>query len=307
MGLAKAVPPEWIKTASEAEAWALLLVLQEVVGIPRITTDCLTVVKMAEAGIGRATDSRCLLARTWGEITSMVGGDLSELAKALRWMPAHVTAVSFSNREDSRGNRIGPIDWRANQIADALAKQAAATCQTRVKAEQMIEAAEEAVEFYGAMLGRLAHLANNCPGTVTHADGTTKAILMRDSTSLNSHHSRRQRSRMRGDQQPSTENVSSGEAAQSASRQQGMALGNVAATPKPKPKAKPRGEKVQGLVFTPAGIRAWHREQARAERKAADKRRVNDIVVRCKTDPLKVPAADRLAAVRERVRRKELA
>lgn len=111
-----------MKTPGEAETWALLFLLRELVAIPSTTTDCLGVLRMAAAGMKRATDGNSQQARTWNAILQCTGGELCELAKSLRWMPAHVAAHNFRARTDSVGRCLTTVDWRANQLSDTLAK-----------------------------------------------------------------------------------------------------------------------------------------------------------------------------------------
>jgi hypothetical protein len=77
-----------------------------------------------------------------------------------------------------------PVDWRANQLADILAKAAAPEDVSRVQAKRFIETAQEALVHSAVRLGAVTYAANNFPEVVQVSGGTTSTIMRRDSTSL---------------------------------------------------------------------------------------------------------------------------
>ena len=119
---ARATPPAWVKTASGAEAWALLLTVNSTLVVPHIITDCMGVVNAAQAGPSAATGARRMEARIWKEIAEALGHDFSQLRERLVWMPSHETAEAAVTKRKSDGTRVTVTQWRANQLADALAK-----------------------------------------------------------------------------------------------------------------------------------------------------------------------------------------
>ena len=74
----------------------------------------------------RAVDADRPLARVWTMIAAALDGDVSLLAsgRALIWMPAHGPVSSIGHALKSDGQEVTAIDWRANRLADALAKSA---------------------------------------------------------------------------------------------------------------------------------------------------------------------------------------
>ena len=83
----------------------------------------------------------------------------------------------------SNGKVVTPIDWRANQLADVLAKHGALSSLDRRRAATTIEVAGQALLHHAALLGQVTHLANNCPKAVVMDGGQTKQVFERDSTS----------------------------------------------------------------------------------------------------------------------------
>ena len=58
---------------------------------------------------------------------------------------------------------ITAIDWRANRLADALAKEAAAEHAADASTVPMVKSSEEAARFHMALLGTVTHRSNHCP------------------------------------------------------------------------------------------------------------------------------------------------
>ena len=79
---------------------------------------------------------------------------------------------------------MSPTDWRANQLADIMAKSAAAEDPRRVQAKRAIDSAQAALVHSAVALGALTYAANNVPEVVQCSGGSTKTLLRRDSTAL---------------------------------------------------------------------------------------------------------------------------
>ena len=75
IGHGRGAPPEWIRTAAAAEAWALLIALSLSLTPPKIATDCKGLVDTAARGAHRATAARQPLARIWNAIASCLDGN----------------------------------------------------------------------------------------------------------------------------------------------------------------------------------------------------------------------------------------
>ena len=178
-----ATPPPWVKTAGAAEAWALLLTLRARVVPPRIITDCYALVNAATAGPAAATGPKRPTARIWAEISDLLGRDFASLRANLIWMPAHKAISNLDGKRKSDGKQVSTSEWRANQLADVLAKRGATQNQLRKDADKHILAAGRALEHHAAVLGAVTRAANNLTVTATNADGKVITIIKRDTSS----------------------------------------------------------------------------------------------------------------------------
>ena len=147
VGLANATPPSWVASSSAAEAWALFLTLREVTVLPAIITDCLRLLSTAEAGFSAATGPKMANARIWQLICDLMDGQVAQLRQSLVWMPAHTSIDQCMHRQRSDLRHVTAVDWRANQLADALAKAAAKDDPGRRAAARYISRARQNVEM----------------------------------------------------------------------------------------------------------------------------------------------------------------
>ncbi len=175
-------PPHWCRTAAAAEAWALCSVVTQAPFLPAIRTDCMSLITTAASGIARATEPRKLLGRIWVLIGTALDGDLQKLTdgSTLVWVPAHTSPMSIGEAKRSDGARLNHIDWRANRLADGLAKQAAAASQLPLAVLRLLDSARAAVKHAAKLLGRVTFSANNHTVEVTADDGTTTSCTKRD-------------------------------------------------------------------------------------------------------------------------------
>ena len=181
---ASATPPSWVKTAGAAEAWALVLTLRENPYPPRILTDCMGLLTATHAGPAVATKSSKVDARIWKLIDAITSDNFVQLSKALVWMPAHTTSSAAGTRVKSDGKLLSTTEWRANDLADKLAKKGAASSPLRVQADAVIAAAGEALLQSAARLGVVTHAANCHTTEVTLASGAKGLHIARDSTAM---------------------------------------------------------------------------------------------------------------------------
>ena len=107
-----------------------------------------------------------------------------QLSKALVWMPAHTTSSAAGTRAKSDGKLLTTAEWRANDLADKLAKKGAASTPLRAQADATISAAGEALLQSAARLGVVTHAANCHTTDVTLANGATGVHIARDSTAM---------------------------------------------------------------------------------------------------------------------------
>ncbi len=176
-------PPHWCRTAAAAEAWALSTVVAQAPFVPSIRTDCLSLITTAAAGIEKASEPRRLLARIWVLIGIALDGDIQQLSddSTLVWVLAHTSPSSIGEAKRSDGARLTHIDWRANRLADGLAKQAAAMAQPPPAVLRLLASAFAAVRHAAKLLARVTHASNNHAVTVTAEDGTSVSKVVRDS------------------------------------------------------------------------------------------------------------------------------
>ena len=179
---ATATPPQWVKTAGAAEAWALLLTLRENLCIPEILTDCLGLLNAAKAGPTAATTARKTDARIWRLVSDVTGDSFKVLAQHLVWMPAHTNAANVRVKSD--GKRFSTAEWRANQLADVLAKKGAASTPLRTEVDKAIKDAGNALLQSAARLGVVSHAANNHHVEFVKADGSKGHLTKRDSAAV---------------------------------------------------------------------------------------------------------------------------
>ena len=184
IAFATATPPPGVRTAGAAEAWALLLTLRYCVGVPHILTDCMALLHAARAGPIRAGATRNTDARIWKQVVDVTGGDLKSLSGKLTWMPSHTSATGTATRVKSNGACLTTSEWRANQLADALAKRGAGTSSLRKAASDLIKNAGSTLVRSAARRGAVTVAANSHTLEVVREDGKTVRVVKRDSTSL---------------------------------------------------------------------------------------------------------------------------
>ena len=136
----------------------------------------------AKAGVHAATAPRRPAARIWRAIASVTDHDFSMLCTALTWMPAHTAPSAIGERLKSNGKPVSAPEWRANQLADCLAKSAAHESPERTAAAKGIHAAQQVLLHAASQLGCVTLAANNHEVCVTKADGTTCTVTRRDAT-----------------------------------------------------------------------------------------------------------------------------
>jgi hypothetical protein len=181
---ATATPPPWVKTAGAAEAWALFLTLKENPAPPKVITDCLALLHAARAGPAFAARAKNTDARIWKQISKCTGGCYRELFDALVWMPSHTSNADGSNRIKSNGSAISTAEWRANQLADTLAKRGALVSPLRETADKLIKTAGVAIRQSASRLGVVTLAANAHVIEGMKADGTKYSVFKRDSTPM---------------------------------------------------------------------------------------------------------------------------
>ena len=95
-------------------------------------------------------------------------------------MPARMSATRMVDMRLSNGRRATVLDWRANRLADALAKAAAGTRRRPQPQIEVLRSAEEAVRHAAALLGAVTHAANHCKVQATAPNGDIVVEERRD-------------------------------------------------------------------------------------------------------------------------------
>ena len=93
----------------------------------------------------------------WDDYVGAASGSI------LHWTPAHLSQASIGKSANGTDREITAIDWRANRLPDALAKEAAAEHAADAATMRTVNSAGEAAKFHMALLGAVTHRANHCP------------------------------------------------------------------------------------------------------------------------------------------------
>ena len=98
--------------------------------------------------------------------------------------PRGCLRIQRQTRAKSNGRQLTTAEWRANQLADCLAKRGAACSPLRDDADRVIKAAGHALLLSAARLGVITRAANNHQVEGTKANGEKCLITKRDSSAL---------------------------------------------------------------------------------------------------------------------------
>ena len=169
-------PPPATPTAAAAEAFALAEILCAVPQVDRVITDCKSLLDSAAGGRQRATRAAAPLAATWLRIASALDGRLAALVTdgRLVWMPSHTASALVGVARKSDGAFVTMTDWRANRLADAIAKAVAAEFRVGRSVRETLSSAASAVKHEAALLGVITATANGVGAArtaVLHEEG----------------------------------------------------------------------------------------------------------------------------------------
>ena len=145
-------------------------------------TDCQALLATLRAGVEEATSASRPLARLWSRAAQALDGRFDGLSRdgLLVWMPAHLGVGAVGEAKLSDGSRLTTGDWRANRLADALAKQAAGKQLPVAGVGRLLAVASKAVRHAAKLLGRVTHAANHYTVAETGADGQVHTRVLRD-------------------------------------------------------------------------------------------------------------------------------
>lgn len=149
---------------------------------PTTTTDCLGVVRALAAGRRDAATAKRPQARIWNMVFNCLD-DMFIIPDTFAWMPAHCSRLAVISRHKSNVQLVTERDWRANRLADALAKRAARRFKIPDEILQGIKAAETAVDYAAAMIGVTTYASNHFKMDIFER-GESRIITIRDCAPL---------------------------------------------------------------------------------------------------------------------------
>ena len=148
---ASGCPPPYVSTIGQAEAHALAIVLESTSCRKAIFTDCLSNVRLAQGGSGKALTCVWRSARTWQRISMACDGEL--MALPLKWVPAHRSWEQTCRDANSAQPDLTPLQWQCNRAVDALAKQAAFSIRSPDSLRSRIAPTRNCAMHYRCWLG----------------------------------------------------------------------------------------------------------------------------------------------------------
>ena len=186
VAFAEAALPASARSSGAAETLGLYLACATSLRIPSVITDCKSLLDAARAGIGRATAASRPLAGTWTRIAAAIEVPIQRLVVdgLLLWMPSHVARSRISECKRSDGRTVTLLDWRANRLADAIAKRCAFAAAAPRADVARVEAASRAAATVAATLGVVTRAANRFPESRTTASGNVVQLLRRDAVAV---------------------------------------------------------------------------------------------------------------------------
>ena len=95
-------------------------------------------------------------------------------------MPAHPPLSAIGNEVVSNGRLLTGVDWGANRLVDALARQAAASVQAPKTVRCLLKSGQVAVKHFAALLAVVTHAADNHSVEFQFPDGSTGTRTVRD-------------------------------------------------------------------------------------------------------------------------------
>jgi hypothetical protein len=175
-------PPGWVTDSGGSETWAFLQVLTMFPVCCSIITDYHNIIVMLQAGGQSATAASRPLARIWRYIYNIIISESVHdyLLMRVSWMPSHCTLAAIGTRVKSDGEFVSAIDWRANRLADHLARLAANLVTVPKMASDMLDEFTKAAEYCAASLGVVTHAANNHIVPIMRDDGKVVNRKVRD-------------------------------------------------------------------------------------------------------------------------------
>ena len=123
------------------------------------------------------------MAGVWTLVGSAMDGDTAAAVEQgkLIWMPAHLARTAASAMRKSDGSPVSVVDWRANRLADAVAKSAAGAPSSTTHAVRCLKSAGDVLRHEAAVLGAVTCAANTQRVQIITASGNCATVVKRDS------------------------------------------------------------------------------------------------------------------------------
>ncbi len=170
---AKGIPPDWIVDIPGTEAWAILQGTNITMPGSPYRVDCKPCIDAIHKGIRWATASCRPLARVFNLIFPAIDDSPVE---SFVWMPAHTSASDVGVKRLGNGDLLTALDRSANDRADVLAKEGAATERVSAEIRKMLTDHHQMVSGTARWIGYGTHDAN--PGSYTHLTLPTNVLLL---------------------------------------------------------------------------------------------------------------------------------
>ncbi len=160
VGAAAGLPPPWIDSVGGGEAWALFQATYHAEPADGFILDCLGTLRALVRGKTAATAGHVRLARVNKLLHQQfdASGDVDRVV----WMPSHRAEHEVGVALKSGGTYLTHADRSAINLADRLAKAAAAKHRVPADVRARIAADEANAEAIAILVGRITHAANNC-------------------------------------------------------------------------------------------------------------------------------------------------
>ena len=212
------------------------------------------------------------------------------------------TASAIGKMRDSRDRPVTPLMWRGNRLVDILTKSAASRLRLPSTVTNGVLNAAALTQHIAARLGLVTHLANNHEVTVTGEDGVARTTVHRDSSGKPPHRRASERARPPDARGWNVIGPTLAESAEPPSEETQMFLASqrvVSLLPTQPIKRKAVGPPPSSCA---AKRRSLAKQSWQLRQKVEEDTQVANWLSRLELRASTVPAADRMEALRTRLR-----
>ena len=139
------------------------------------------VLEALRMGVEAATGASKRLARVWTMTAGAANGCFHDAAMRTTWMPSHGALHTIGTVMDSNGQPITALMWRANRLADILAKHAASPNRVPSSVTTAVRDFVNLARHCIAKLGAVTLAANRHAVEMVDGAGVTRSHYLRDS------------------------------------------------------------------------------------------------------------------------------